>query len=160
MNNHTVSQPIPMQRRQTGSNTGTDSSAAANHDPSTNAGLLSPRSVEAHLGIKFVNLLLEDNSPSVKDFVTPLKSSKSGKGSNGGGVGSAVDQQDNDAASTDSTSSSTKNDSNKNSRAAKHANSGNGSQQQQLADQQQSNTGNQAVVNNFTLIRRFENTGG
>ena len=41
----------------------------------TSGGLLSPKSAE-NLGLKLVNLILEDNSPSVKELETRLKTVK------------------------------------------------------------------------------------
>lgn len=84
INNHSVSQPIPMQRRSgapslnngpNGNGVGNNNTTTANHDPTTNAGLLSPRSAE-NLGLKLVNYILEDNSPSVKELETRLKGVK------------------------------------------------------------------------------------
>lgn len=153
-NNHSVSQPIPMQRRAGGGSSnngnGNDVSAGVNHDPTTNAGLLSPRSAE-NLGLKLVNYILDDNSPSVKELETRVKGIKLGKSSgasagnstiSGGGVnaGGGVDSQDNDAALTDSTSSS------------KADKTGRGSSKQSQHQQQtslgvdQSNASNQQVV--------------
>jgi len=65
---HSVSQPIPMQRRP-----GSFPSGGAN-DP-TSGGLLSPKSAE-NLGLKLVNLILEDNSPAVKELETRVKTLK------------------------------------------------------------------------------------
>ena len=61
---HSVSQPIPMQRRP-GSFPGNE----------TSGGLLSPKSAE-NLGLKLVNYILDDNSPSVKELETRLKNVK------------------------------------------------------------------------------------
>ncbi len=63
-----MSQPIPMQRRP-----GSFPSGGAN-DP-TSGGLLSPKSAE-NLGLKLVNLILEDNSPAVKELETRVKTLK------------------------------------------------------------------------------------
>ena len=62
--NHSVSQPIPMQRRP-GSFPGNEN----------NCGLLSPKSAE-NLGLKLVNYILEDSSPSVKELENRLKNVK------------------------------------------------------------------------------------
>lgn len=70
--NHTVSQPIPMQRRPGGSGT----SLGPNQElTNASGGLLSPKSVELKLQI---NYILEDDSPSVKELETRLKSVKIG----------------------------------------------------------------------------------
>ena len=61
---HSVSQPIPMQRRP-GSFPGNENAC----------GLLSPKSAE-NLGLKLVNYILEDNSPSVKELENRLKNVK------------------------------------------------------------------------------------
>ena len=53
-----------------GGDGGNDSGAAA-----ISGGLLSPKSAE-NLGLKLVNYILEDNSPSVKELETRLKSVK------------------------------------------------------------------------------------
>lgn len=164
-NNHSVSQPIPMQRRPGGGNNGNDVSAVVNHDPSTNAGLLSPRSAE-NLHLKLVNYILDDNSPSVKEIETRVKSIKLGKGSGSSGVGSGGggvggggvnasgvgDSQDNDAASTDSTSSSNKAESGKSGRGSSKQSmggAGNMPQQQQSSLGDQSNVPNQQGVSSF-----------
>lgn len=62
--NHSVSQPIPMQRRP-GSFPGNENAC----------GLLSPKSAE-NLGLKLVNYILEDSSPSVKELENRLKNVK------------------------------------------------------------------------------------
>ena len=62
---HSVSQPIPMQRRP-GSFPGNEAGGG---------GLLSPKSAE-NLGLKLVNYILEDNSPSVKELENRLKNVK------------------------------------------------------------------------------------
>ncbi|CAF0863631.1 unnamed protein product [Brachionus calyciflorus] len=59
---HTVSQPIPMQKRP----------VLNSLSDQTNGGLLSPKSAE-NLGLKLVNYILEDNSPSVKELENRLK---------------------------------------------------------------------------------------
>jgi hypothetical protein len=58
---HSVSQPIPMQRR-------------PGSFPSNEAagGLLSPKSAE-NLGLKLINYILEDNSPAVKEIDSRFK---------------------------------------------------------------------------------------
>jgi len=60
---HSVSQPIPMQRRP---------GSLGNENA---CGLLSPKSAE-NLGLKLVNYILEDNSPSVKELENRLKNVK------------------------------------------------------------------------------------
>jgi hypothetical protein len=61
---HSVSQPIPMQRRP-GSFPGNENAC----------GLLSPKSAE-NLGLRLVNYILDDNSPSVKELENRLKNVK------------------------------------------------------------------------------------
>ena len=68
--NHSVSQPIPMQRRP-GSFPGNEAGGVGGGG----GGLLSPKSAE-NLGIKLVNYILDDNSPSVKELENRLKNVK------------------------------------------------------------------------------------
>ncbi len=80
MKDHSVSQPIPMQRRPGSFPSGNavggvgGNNVGGVNDP-TSGGLLSPKSAE-NLGLKLVNLILEDNSPSVKELETRLKTVK------------------------------------------------------------------------------------
>lgn len=61
---HSVSKPIPMQRP-----------PGAFQNPDHTGGLLSPKSSD-NLGLKLVNYLLDDNSPSVKELENRMKNVK------------------------------------------------------------------------------------
>lgn len=74
---HSISQPIPMQRRP-GSFPGNET-----------GGLLSPKSTE-NLGLKLVNYILDDNSPSMKELENRMKNAKINYNQNEGKITSPV----------------------------------------------------------------------